>query len=126
MGIEISLQHFDTVDLMKDLELARHVLERPKVNVPSKIDGEIENDESGHIDVPLLEWLDEDSEAESFTIVQSRKKKKKQAQFLLENPVLTLPVRRSQRTAPSIYRSRGGQENLVPTKQRSRNKRGVS
>jgi hypothetical protein len=102
------------------------VLERPKVNVPSKIDGEIENDESGHIDVPLLEWLDEDSEAESFTIVQSRKKKKKQAQFLLENPVLTLPVRRSQRTAPSIYRSRGGQENLVPTKQRSRNKRGVS
>jgi hypothetical protein len=32
-------------------------------------------------------------------------------------------VRRSQRIVPSIYRNRGGQENPVPTKQVSRNKK---
>jgi hypothetical protein len=35
MGVEISLHQFDTVDLMKELEVARHALEKQKISVPS-------------------------------------------------------------------------------------------
>jgi hypothetical protein len=31
----------------------------------------------GEGDIPLLKWVEEDSESEQFTLVQSRKKKKK-------------------------------------------------
>jgi hypothetical protein len=34
--------------------------------------------------IPLLEWIDDDSENETFTLVQSKKKKKKQVKFSLE------------------------------------------
>jgi hypothetical protein len=34
MGVEICLQHFDTIDLMKDLEVARHALEKQKISAP--------------------------------------------------------------------------------------------
>jgi hypothetical protein len=55
-----------------------------------------------------LEWIDEDSEAENFTLVVSKKKKKKkQSPMNVEKPVLVEPVRRSKRTAPSIYRNKG-------------------
>jgi hypothetical protein len=37
--------------------------------------------------VPLLEWLDDNSEAESFTVVQSRKKEKRQIKTPMENPL---------------------------------------
>jgi hypothetical protein len=35
MGVEISLHQFDSVDLMKELEVARHALEKQKISVPS-------------------------------------------------------------------------------------------
>jgi hypothetical protein len=116
MGVEICLQHFDTIDLMKDLEVARHALEKQKISAPPESVVENKNVELENIDVPLLEWLDDDSEVELFTIVQSRKKKKKQAQLQLENLVKNEPIRRSQRNVPSICRNRGGQENPIPTR----------
>jgi hypothetical protein len=65
-------------------------------------------------DVPLLEWLEKDSDDEQFTLVQSKKKKKKSSQLLLENSVRTAPMRRSKRTTPSVYRGKGGQESSIP------------
>jgi hypothetical protein len=39
---------------------------------------ELREEESKPVDdIPLLEWLDDDSEAESFTLVQYKRKKKK-------------------------------------------------
>jgi hypothetical protein len=66
-------------------------------------------------DVPLLEWLDDDSEAGQFILVQSRKKQ-------LENSAGVVNVR-SKRTTPSIYRDRGGGKKIQPsTKNRGRKK----
>jgi hypothetical protein len=65
-------------------------------------------------DVPLLEWLEKDSDDKQFTLVQSKEKKKKTSQLLLENSVRTTPIRRSKRTTPSVYRRKGGQEGCAP------------
>jgi hypothetical protein len=65
-------------------------------------------------DVPLLEWLENDSDAKHFTLVQSKKKKKNSSQFLLENLVKTSPIRRSKRITSSVYRGTGGQEGSAP------------
>jgi hypothetical protein len=58
--------------------------------------------------IPLLEWIDDDSENETFTLVQSKKKKKKQVKFSLEKSVEKPPIRRSLRTIPSVYRRNMG------------------
>jgi hypothetical protein len=73
----------------------------------------------GEGDIPLLKWVEEDSESEQFTLVQSRKKKKKHTQKLLENPV-SLNLVRSQRIVPSVYRNKGTQENPVGPKSRKK------
>jgi hypothetical protein len=57
------------------------------------------------------EWLDEDSELESFTLVESRKKKKQRVK--LENLAKNLELRRSKRTNPSVYRRSREQENPI-------------
>jgi hypothetical protein len=57
--------------------------------------------------VPLLEWLDDDLENEMFTVVQIRKKKKKQSKLLLELPVDVHPVRSCKRVTHSVYRKNG-------------------
>jgi hypothetical protein len=118
MGVVISDKDFDIVDLMKDLEVARHVLERRKeVDIKSLDACDESSDNNEQSEIHLLEWVDEDSESKNFTLVLSRKnKKKKQAQQKLENPEVVVPVRRSKRTAPSIYMSKGGQENPVTSK----------
>jgi hypothetical protein len=75
MGVDIPELHFDSIDIMKDLEIARHALDRIKIkDIPTPVIEEIEvaHDKG----IPLLEWLHEDSESENFTIVQSRKKTK--------------------------------------------------
>jgi hypothetical protein len=76
MGVFISEVNFDTIDIMKDLECARQALDKNKIKKCPKpceeitlSDGDMVNDE-----VPLLEWVDNDSEAEQFT--RSKKKKK--------------------------------------------------
>jgi hypothetical protein len=74
MGVKISLDNFDTIDIMRDLEMARLALDKVKCVKPPNLDLE-ENpiSEVDVNDVPLLEWLDVDSEAEQFILVQSRK-----------------------------------------------------
>jgi hypothetical protein len=62
--------------------------------------------------IPLLEWVDDDFENEKFTLVQSKKKKKRHIRFSLENSVEKPPVRRSRRNTPSVYRDIGRQEIL--------------
>jgi hypothetical protein len=67
--------NFDSIDIMKDLEAPRHSLKsinESKINNPN---GQIvqETDEKEY-EVALLEWLDDDSEAEQFTLVQSKKR----------------------------------------------------
>jgi 3-polyprenyl-4-hydroxybenzoate decarboxylase len=70
MGVLIPSNNFDIIDIMKDLENARHALNKIK-NVPCVE----ENDDVGHMDevqmseIPLLDWYQNDSEAEHFTLV---------------------------------------------------------
>jgi hypothetical protein len=75
----ISPKEYDLLDIMKDLQVARHALDKvKKIDIvdPNDI---LEKEESSLIDSGnLLEWLEEDSEAESFTLVQNRKQKKKE------------------------------------------------
>jgi hypothetical protein len=55
-------------------------------------------------------------------LVLSRKNKKKQkAKLRMESPRKVESVRRSRRTAPSVYRSKGGQENHVTSKRKKNN-----
>jgi hypothetical protein len=76
MGIDCSSLNFYSIDLIKDLEIARHALEKPKNSVN---EGKSEEEDSTLVpisSIPPLEWIEEDSEEERFTLVQSRKKKK--------------------------------------------------
>jgi hypothetical protein len=111
MGVVISDSDFDILNLMKDLELARHALEKRKDVEIKSLDVYGETPENiDQTKIPLLEWVDEDSEVENITLVLSKKnKKKKQAQLKLESPGVGVPVR-SKRTTPSVYRNKGGHE----------------
>jgi hypothetical protein len=77
MGFVIPSIDFDKIDLLMDIEVARHALYKKQAN-PIPILEESDKSESKEVisDVPLLEWIDEDSENEKFTLVQSKKKKK--------------------------------------------------
>jgi hypothetical protein len=114
MGVSVSEANFDTIDIMKDLECARQALDKVKFKkCPEPCDEIIPTDSIVNEEVPLLEWVDNDSEAEQFTLVQSRKKKKRNCAWL-ENSARELQVRRSKRTTPSLCRDKGGQENSAP------------
>jgi hypothetical protein len=77
MGVKISLDNLDIVDIMKDLELARLALDTVKCVKPHvPIIEEYPVNEVEASDVPLLEWLDDDSEVEQFILVQSSKKRR--------------------------------------------------
>jgi hypothetical protein len=76
MGINVAKENFETFDLMKDIELDRHTLNNVKKDkIPDPNEG---SKELNMIDeeIPLLQWLDNDSEVEQFTLVQSKRKKK--------------------------------------------------
>lgn len=78
MGIIIPDSDFDKIDFMKDLELARHNLDNKSKKVISQeiVDEVIEPYENNNI--PLFDWVNEDSEEENFILVQSKKKKREQ------------------------------------------------
>jgi hypothetical protein len=59
MGVTISHDQFDIVDVMKDLEIARHALDRVKKKevVDPNENNELETTQGEEI--PMLEWLDE-------------------------------------------------------------------
>jgi hypothetical protein len=106
MGVHIGSEHFESVDIMKDLECARHALDRSKnceiVDPNDGIEQEALDVDEGKL---LLEWK-EDSESESFTVVWYSKNKRNKAK--LENLVGAVPIRRSKRSTPSVYKSMGG------------------
>jgi hypothetical protein len=53
MGVDISSMGFDTVDIMKDLELARHALDKSKKSPMSNPNSEMPSDElAPSADVP--------------------------------------------------------------------------
>jgi hypothetical protein len=105
-GVLIPPKNFDKADFLKDLEVARHTLQvKQKLPIPNVDEVDIINKDSNEGNVPLLEWLDDDSKNESFTLVQSKKKKKKQVKFILEHLVGEPPIRRSKRGTPSVYKS---------------------
>jgi hypothetical protein len=76
----------------------------PDQEIESEIPMTIENDK----DVPLLEWLDEDSDEEKFILVQSKKKRKRKVRTSLGSLEKEPYIRRSSRTTPSGYRQIGG------------------
>lgn len=114
MGIIIPDCDFDKVEIMKDLEVARHNLDGKQKKVVNDKGKEQPVTESDINQIPLLEWINEDSEEENFILVQSKKKKREQKK--LKNSVskatgmnsTNMPARRSKRTTPSVYRSYGG------------------
>jgi hypothetical protein len=70
MGIHIDKNHFNTIDIMKDLECARHALEgREKVEVVNPNEGIEQKALDDDVEKLQLKWKEEDSESESFTIV---------------------------------------------------------
>lgn len=75
MGVNISVDEFDCVDLMKDLEIARHALDN-KSSCQSNTDNVVSDVDHAKMDRGnlLLEWVNEDSEEENFTLVQSKTK----------------------------------------------------
>jgi hypothetical protein len=78
MGIDMSFSNFDSIDIMKDLEVARHSLKsinESKLNV-SNVQKAQDNEEIAS-ELPLLEWIDDDYEAEHFNLVQSKKRKRR-------------------------------------------------
>jgi hypothetical protein len=78
MGINIAPDQFESINIMKDLEIARQAMDRSKlVEHPINEETEVENSTECFEVGNLLEWIEEDSESESFTLVQSRKKKKR-------------------------------------------------
>jgi hypothetical protein len=80
MRIIVQPSDFDKVDLLKDLEIARHALKNLKMLIDENLDEPHQLEAIPEVgEIPLLEWLDEDSEAEQFALVQSWKKKKSRA-----------------------------------------------
>jgi hypothetical protein len=72
----------------------------PDQEIESEIPMTIENDK----DVPLLEWLDEDSDEEKFILVQSKKKRKRKVRTSLGSLEKEPYIRRSSRTTPFGHR----------------------
>jgi hypothetical protein len=110
MGIIIDSGQFEVVNIMKDLEIARHSLDKVKLHeIKNPNDGIVPDNEVKEDHILTLEWLQEDEEAEEFTLVESRKKKKMRTQ--LENLARDPILRRRNRITPSIYRKSRDQEN---------------
>jgi hypothetical protein len=112
MGVSVTSEHFESVNIMKDLELARHALDKVKKKVipDPNIEMEKEENEIGRM-FPLLEGMEEDSKTESFILVESKKKRKQRKK--MEN--MEFPqIRRSKRCTPSVYIVIAGQENPGP------------
>jgi hypothetical protein len=114
MGIIVAYDQFDSIELMKDLEVARHALKVTKIH---ELPVEMKNYEEVSIEDFIdearwyglaLEWHEDGSESDPFTLVGSKKKKRERLK--MENMVKQ-PSVRSRRTTPSLYRKSREQEN---------------
>lgn len=112
MGVKIIEHDFDTVDLMKDLEIARHVLKKKSEDDNKGGEGTKQQEdtifESESENLLLLEWDNKDNGEDNFTLVKSKKKSKKNASVTQDI------LRRSKRTTLSEYRNKGQQKNSEP------------
>jgi hypothetical protein len=95
MRICVSEMNFD---LMKDIEMA---IKEPEVS---------------NVEIPLLQWLEDDSEAVQFTLVQCRKKKKRNNPIRLEKNIQDGRVEEELENWAFCLQVQGGQENFVPNK----------
>jgi hypothetical protein len=99
MGINIAFEQFDSLELMKDLEVARHAIKVTKIHeLPIEMknpDGEVTMedlvDEARGYGL-ALEWHEDGSESDPFTLVESKKKKRERLR--MENRVKQPSIRR--------------------------------
>jgi hypothetical protein len=64
MGVNILEENFDVIDMMKDLECARHAMEKVKnKKIPISSEEIPPENEKEVSEIPLLEWLEADSES---------------------------------------------------------------
>jgi hypothetical protein len=99
MGINIAFEQFDSLELMKDLEVARHAIKVTKIHeLPIEMknpDGEVSMedlvDEARGYGL-ALEWHEDGSESDPFTLVESKKKKRERLR--MENRVKQPSIRR--------------------------------
>jgi hypothetical protein len=57
MGVAILDEHFDVVEIMRDLEIARHALDKQKVEeIKDPNDSIPEEDLVLKVELPMLEW----------------------------------------------------------------------
>jgi hypothetical protein len=103
MGVNILSGQFELVDLVKDLELARHAIHPPLDEENVQISEIVAGDSC-----LALKWPVDNSESKSFTLVESRKKKREKKRS--KNLTKDAPIRRSKRTTPSLYRRDGSQK----------------
>ncbi|TVU24463.1 hypothetical protein EJB05_26904, partial [Eragrostis curvula] len=98
MGIVVPESKFDHVELMKDLEVARHSLKDKSIPVITDLCNNTSS-VANCVDVPdenpsIIECIEEeDSEEENFVLVQSRKKKRELNK--LKNSAMKSSIRRS-------------------------------
>ncbi|TVU24383.1 hypothetical protein EJB05_26816, partial [Eragrostis curvula] len=78
MGIKINVNDMEKIDIIKDMEIARHALENKK-DQPEVVPVEETESAAPSVDQQLFEWYSENSEDddEGFQLVSSRKSKKK-------------------------------------------------
>jgi hypothetical protein len=99
MGINIAFEQFDSLELMKDLEVARNAIKVTKIHeLPIEMknpDGEVSMedlvDEARGYGL-ALEWHEDGSESDPFTLVESKKKKRERLR--MENRVKQPSIRR--------------------------------
>jgi hypothetical protein len=83
---------------MKDIEMA---IKEPEVN---------------NVEIPLLQWLEDDSEAVQFTLVQCRKKKKRNNPIRLEKNIQDGRVEEELENWAFCLQVQGGRKILSPTR----------
>jgi hypothetical protein len=108
MGINIAPDQFESINIIKVLEIVRQALDRskliePPINEEIEVVNNVECVEVGN----LIERIKKDSELDSSHLSNLEKKKKRQLKKSLENSGMKNPLRRSSRTTPSIYRGKG-------------------
>jgi hypothetical protein len=69
LGINVSEYQFEIFDLMKDIEVARHALDNVKKIRNPDPNELLEEPNMISDEIHLLQWLDDDSEVEQFTLV---------------------------------------------------------
>jgi hypothetical protein len=67
----------NSVEIMRDLEVARHSLDKTRNNVINNPnEGIVPMEAIQENQILALEWLEEDSESKIFTMVESKKRKR--------------------------------------------------